>query len=794
MSQAYQERFLREQIAAYDQLLCDRAAADTSRAHRNLIKALEKQKARREARLQDLLAAEKKDDGLVFDELGVDHVYIDESQYFKNLETPTKMERVAGIQTGGSERAFDLYMKTQYLHQQHPGHGVTFATGTPISNTMVEMYTVQRFLDPEGLEARGLAHFDAWAGTFGEVVDAMELAPDGASLRPRSRFARFTNLPELQQMFRSYADVQTAAMLALPRPRLTGDKATVIACPMSNEQCDIQETLVARYEAIRSGQVKPWEDNALAITTDGRKLALDARLLSATATDFPDSKINALVANVTAIWQRTAPTRGTQLIFADLGINPTPWGYGVYADVITKLVQHGIPRQDIAVIGDADTDAKKHVLFEQVRHGTVRMLLGSTQKMGTGTNVQQRLVAAHSLDCPWKCSEIEQRDGRILRQGNTNDEVAIYRYVTQGSFDAYMWQALETKAKFIAQVLTGDSTVRQAEDIGVQELSYAEVKAIASGNPAVLTLAEADAALHRLHVLQKHHADEQFLARRQLRALPAEITRLERRVASLTQDMATAEAHATDPVTIGTQSSSRHDALEALATRLHALPALVYETHTVPLGLVRGLRFGLVQHPQGGAPEVYVEGTLRRSTALARDVHGPRAILNAVERLIGSAAAERDKARRDLEIARGQLRDYEARLGTGFPHAAYLEALAGLRTQLEAALSSTTHDDAEGSLPTVGDLVARLKALHAAHTVEAAPERSTPRPTATVEEAITTRIRQREQAETVPQPDEEPSPGLPATPAPQPVITPPPATPAQARPAPWQPPQQLRLF
>src|SRR5437773_2622390 len=472
------------------------------------------------------------------------------------------MERVAGIQTGGSERACDLYMKACYLHQQHPGHGLTFATGTPVSNTMVELYTVQRFLDPAGLEARSLAHFDAWAATFGDVVDAMELAPDGASLRPRSRFARFTNLPELQQMFRSYADVQTAAMLHLPRPRLAGDKATVTACPMSDAQCAIQEALVARYEAICSGKVESWEDNALAITTDGRKLALDARLLSPTATDFPDSKINALVANVTANWQCTAATRCTQLVIADLGIHPTPWGYAVYQEVIDKLVQHGIPRQDIATIGDADTDAKKHVLFEKVRHGAVRILLGSTQKMGTGTNVQQRLVAAHHLDAPWKCAEIEQRDGRILRQGNTNAEVAIYRYVTAGSFDAYMWQALETKARFIAQVLTGDSTVRQAEDIGAQALSYAEVKAIASGNPAVLTLAEADAVLHRLRVLQKHHADEQYLARRQLRALPADIERLERRVAALTQDSTTAEGHAHAPVTIGTQPYSRHDALE----------------------------------------------------------------------------------------------------------------------------------------------------------------------------------------------------------------------------------------
>src|SRR3989441_521780 len=362
---------------------------------------------------------------------------IDESHYFKNLETPTKMERVAGMQTSGSERAFDLYMKACYLPQLHPGHGVTFATGTPISNTMVEIYTIQRYLDPDGLCERGIDHFDAWAATFGEVVDTMEISPDGKSLRPRSRFAKFSNLPELQQMFRAFADVQTAEMLHLPRPRLQGDKAIVVACPMSDEQYAIQESLVARYEAIRSGKVKPWEDNALAITTDGRKLALEARLLSSTATDFPESKINALVANVTAIWQRTASTRGTQLVFADLGINATPWGYSVYQDVIAKLVQHGMPRQEIAAIGDADTDAKKHVLFEQVRQGTVRILLGSTQKMGTGTNVQQRLVATHSLDCPWKCAEIEQRDGRILRCPFTHNMARLPGYASNVAVPGY---------------------------------------------------------------------------------------------------------------------------------------------------------------------------------------------------------------------------------------------------------------------------------------------------------------------------------------------------------------------
>ena len=358
----------------------------------------------------------------------------------------------------------------------------------------------------------------------------MEISPDGAGLRPRSRFARFTNLPELQQMFRAFSDVQTAEMLNLPRPRLQGGKPIVVACPMSDEQHALQQELVERYDRLRSQKVDPRDDNALAITTDGRKLATDARMLSATAPDFPESKVNRLVENVAAIWKRTAATRGTQMIFADMGVNPTPWGYSPYDDIIRKLIASGIPREQIAAIGDAESDAKKQALFEKVRQGSVRVLIGSTQKMGTGTNVQKRLVALHHLDAPWKPAEVEQRDGRILRQGNENEEVAIYRYVTEGSFDAYMWQALETKARFIGQVITGDNAARRAEDIGGQELSYAEVKAIASGNPAVLTLAEADAELQRLTLLKKNHLDEQYVARRSVRDLPATIASLSERL------------------------------------------------------------------------------------------------------------------------------------------------------------------------------------------------------------------------------------------------------------------------
>jgi len=742
MSRRYQESFLREQIKEYEKLACDGASKGAARAHRNIIKTIEKQKAAREEKLKDLLAAEKKDDGLVFDELGIDHIFIDEAHYFKNLETPTKMERVAGIQTGGSERAFDLYMKARYLHQQHPGHGVTFATGTPISNTMVEMYTMMRFLDPEGLRQRGIDHFDAWAATFGEVVDTMEISPDGKTLKPRSRFAKFTNLPELQQMFRAFSDVQTADMLDLPQPALEGGKPIVVACPMSEKQDALQKQLVARYDRLRTQKVDPREDNALKITTDGRKLATDARMLSGTAPDFPGSKVNALVENVAVIWNRTAPTRGTQMIFSDMGVNPTPWGYSVYDEIIRKLIASGIPGEQIAAIGEADSDAKKQALFDKVRSGSVRVLIGSTQKMGTGTNVQRRLAALHHLDAPWKPAEVEQREGRILRQGNENKEVAVYRYVTKGSFDAYMWQALETKARFIAQVITGDSAVRRAEDIGGQELSYAEVKAIASGNPAVLTLAEADAELQRLGVLNKNHADEQYLARRNLRELPATIERLSQRLSGLTADLATATAHAQDRITIGKRASSRDDATAVLGQYLESVPANVRDISRVPLGLYRGLRFGLVLHPHY-APDVYLEGAATLKDTLSREHHGPRAILNAVERLAGTFGPQCTSLRKDLDIAEAQLRDFKARLGAPFAHDSYLSELTARRDQLKAGLSRPASDPEDATQPTVSEIAEQIKALKAAHTIEATPERLARRRSSTAEEPVTARIRRK---------------------------------------------------
>ena len=438
-------------------------------------------------------------------------------------------------------------------------------------------------------------------------------------------------------------------------------------------------------------------DNALAITTDGRKLALDARLLSATAEDHPGTKINALAENVERIWRNTAATRGTQMIFCDMGVNPTPWGYGVYDEVIEKLTARGIPREQIAAVGDADSDAKKQSLFDRVRSGAVRVLLGSTAKMGTGTNVQKRLAALHHLDAPWKPAEVEQREGRILRQGNSNEQVAIYRYVTEGSFDAYMWQALETKARFIGQVMTGESAARRAEDIGGQELSYAEVKAIASGNPAVLTLAEADAELQRLAILKKNHADEQYLARRALRELPGTIERLDKRLASLAADMATAQADGR--IMVGEQVYPHDDALAVLGKRLKQLPAEVSQIRTVPLGTIPGTgvrrdpaqlrRAGGVSRRRGRPAR---EPVPRRRAASGDERPGPdhRGLSGPMRESPPGPGNRRRPAPRLRRPPRPILR-----------HDAYLAELTGLRDRLKAGLAEPVPAKA-GTTPEAG--------------------------------------------------------------------------------------------
>ncbi len=743
MSKERQQEFLEGQIHDYSELLSEAASNNTSGKRRNIIKTIEKQKANRENLLKELSAEDKKDDGLVFDELGVDHIFIDEAHYFKNLETPTKMERVAGIQTSGSQRAFDIFMKSRYLDQLHPGHGVTFATGTPISNTMVEMYNMQRFLDPKGLIDRGIEHFDAWAANFGEVVDTMEISPDGKSLRPRSRFAKFNNLPELQQMFRSFADVQTADMLNLPRPKLKDGRPITISSPMSDDQSTLQQELVDRYDRIRSTKVDPRQDNALAITTDGRKLAMDARLLKPGCIDDPQSKINELVKNVYQIWKASSSFRGTQLIFSDMGVNATAWGFSPYQDIERKLIASGIPQDQIATIGEAESDAKKQALFEKLRNGTVRILIGSTQKMGTGTNVQRRLLALHHLDAPWKPAEVEQRDGRILRQGNQNEEVAIYRYVTQGSFDAYMWQALETKARFISQIMTGNLNARTAEDIGGQELSYAEVKAIASGNPAVLVLAEADAELQRLNILKKNHCDEQFLIRRKLKELPQHIEKDVQYIHALSEDLNVIQSIDHPEFEIQGQRILSDDLFRALDDALLRIPERTQSIRHFALGKYHGLEFGIQVTPYG-SKDVYVKGATTRLADTARDSLGPKAVMNALERIASSYQQRITMTEKDLQLCKQQLTDYRSRKDSVFANDAYMQELRVLRDQLRLSLSSSFSAPNEGQVPLDASAIAeQINALKAQHSQTQHSERTVGTAVILPEESVTGRIRQR---------------------------------------------------
>lgn len=697
MSSAFQEEFIRGEISEYRSLLSEAKAGEDK--GRNIIKTLEKRLASFEDKLKELIAGDKKDDGLVFDELGVDQLFVDEAHYFKNLATPTKMDRVAGIQTEGSERAFDLLMKARYLERRTPGRGLVFATGTPISNTMVEMYTLKRYLAPALLEERGIAHFDAWAASFGEVVHTMEISPDGSSLRSNARFAKFVNLPELQQMFRSFADVQTADMLKLPVPALKGGKATVVSCPMSDEQREIQAGLVARYERIRRGGVSPKDDNALAITTDGRKLALDVRLINPDAVGSQDSKLTAVFNKAAGIWRTTADVRATQMIFCDIGVNPTGWGFSVYEEIKRGLMDHGVPREEIADIGDANTDAKKAALFERMRAGQVRFMLGSTAKMGTGTNVQTRLYAMHHVDAPWKPAEIEQRDGRILRQGNRNKEVEIYRYVTEGSFDAYMWQTLQSKARFIAQVMKGDAGVRRASDIGGQELSFAEVKAIASGNPAILTLAGIEADVQRLTLLKRSHADEQYRARQQVKYLPEDIERLTRKAEACDADHALAAAAGGEITVGGRVYRERDKAIEAMNVLLKQhLANVVSTTHRREIGVYRGFRLTLEADTEH-KPELIFIG--KRSYRREFGSVAAGSLFNYIDSVVESLPREARKARDEARLKAGQLEDFRARMGQRFEQEDQLDWLERIRSRLEALLSGT-----EGEPGEIGRLVA----------------------------------------------------------------------------------------
>jgi N12 class adenine-specific DNA methylase len=509
VSDALFDAYLQKELDALEDAIRE---ANQDKGNRRIVKMLATAQKRLEKKIEDRAKREKKDNTITFEELGIDRIFVDEADIYKNLGFITKMSRVAGLPNSNSNRATDMHIKTRYLRDKNDGKGVVFATGTPISNTMAELYTMQRYLNPEGLEAAGLANFDAWAANFGEAVTALELEPSGAGYRMHTRFARFVNLPELLTMFRDFADVQTPDMLNLPRPALEGGKNRIISAPATPELKAFVDSLMRRAEKIRSGKVTPKEDNMLKVTSDGRKAALDMRLVFPLAVPLPDAKVGLVTNELFTIWQETADRKSTQLAFCDLS-TPHKDRFHVYGAIKSGLIQRGIPPHEIAFIHDADTDAAKQALFEKVNSGRIRILLGSTEKMGAGTNVQRKLYASHNIDAPWRPRDIEQRDGRILRQGNENDEIRIYRYVTEGSFDAYMWQTLETKAKFIQQVMNGDTSVRTAEDINGGALTYAEIKAIASGNPAVMQKVKVDTEVRKLDTLRTAHLKRQFQMR-----------------------------------------------------------------------------------------------------------------------------------------------------------------------------------------------------------------------------------------------------------------------------------------
>ena len=509
------------------------------------VKRLESSKKKLETRLEKLMDAKEKDDVVTFEELGVDRLFVDEADEFKNLALFTKMRNVGGINTSAAQKSEDMLAKCEYLNEKTDYHGVCFATGTPVSNSMTELYTMMRYLQNDTLESVNMADFDSWASNFGETVTAMELAPEGTGYRTKTRFAKFCNLPELINLWRQAADIQTADMLDLQRPEV--EYHNVKAQPTAAQQAMVQE-LGKRADRVRSGAVAPYEDNMLAITNDGRKLALDQRLADSSLPDNPGSKLNMVVENVFNTWESSKPTKGTQLIFCDLA-TPSAAGkdsgrFCSYDDIRDKLIAKGVPADQIAYIHDADTPAKKNALSSKMKSGAIRVLIGSTAKMGAGFNVQERLVALHHVDCPWRPRDVEQRDGRILRQGNTNEKVHIYRYVTEGTFDSYNWQTVENKQKFISQVVTGKSPARTCDDIDDAALSYAEVKALAAGDPEIKERMELDVYVQKLSVLRTAYHNDQYKLEDDVNVnLPHSIVKKENMIAALKRDQATLDAN-----------------------------------------------------------------------------------------------------------------------------------------------------------------------------------------------------------------------------------------------------------
>ena len=713
VSRERQERLLQEQIWEIEDGISELKA---SRAERFTIKELERTKKNLEAKLQKLHDAARKDDVVTFEQLGVDRLYVDEAHSFKNLFLYTKMRNVAGLSTTDAQKSSDMLLKCRYIDEITHGKGVTFATGTPISNSMTELYTMMRYLQHDMLKRNSLTHFDCWASAFGETTSAIELAPEGTGYRARTRFAKFFNLPELMNLFREAADIKTADQLNLPTP--TAVYHTEVTQPTALQQQMVQE-LSERAAKVHSGAVAPTEDNMLKITSDGRKLGLDQRVINPDLPDDPSSKVNLCVNNIHRIWQDGQAEKLTQLVFCDLS---TPKGktaqsgriaakgtdspelhaleaaidaetepeeppFTIYDDIREKLVARGIPREQIAFIHEANTEVRKKELFAKVRSGQVRVLMGSTFKMGAGMNVQDRLVALHDLDCPWRPGDLEQRGGRIIRQGNRNKEVHIYRYVTESTFDAYLWQTVENKQKFISQIMTSKSPVRSCEDIDEAALSYAEIKALCAGDERIREKMDLDVDVARLRLMKANHQSQQYrLEDNILRHFPAQIEENKGFLSGFEADMKTLEAHPhpkdgfAGMEVKGDLLTDKDNAGAALLEAFKDAKGL----ESVPIGTYRGFSMSLTVENFGKDFILTLKGRMSHRVELGKDARGN---LVRIDNALAQMPERLQTVQGRLENVQAQLATAKAELGKPFPQEAELKEKSARLAELNAELN-----------------------------------------------------------------------------------------------------------
>ena len=682
MSVDRQRAILEQQI---DEIMMGISEAKREKAEKFTIKQMEKTKKGLQAKIDKLNDQSRKDDVVTFEELGVDRIFIDESHYFKNLFLYTKMRNVGGIAQTEAQKSSDLFMKCRYLDEITGGRGIVFATGTPISNSMVELYTIQRYLQMSALEEQGLQHFDSWAANYGETVTAIELSPEGTGYRAKTRFAKFYNLPELMSVFKNVADIQTADRLKLPVPEAHYHN---IALKPSEYQKEIVASLAERAEKVRNREVDSSVDNMLLITNDGRKLALDQRLVNPMLPSDPNSKAAKCAENVFEIWRRTAGQRSTQMIFCDLSTPKDDGTFSVYDDVRAKLLELGVPENEIAFIHNAKSEVQKKDLFGKVRSGQVRILLGSTQRMGAGTNCQQKLIALHHLDCPWRPSDLQQREGRIIRQGNENKEVDIYSYVTEGTFDAYLYQLVESKQKFISQIMTSKSPVRSAEDVDEQALSYAEIKALASGNPMIKEKMDLDIEVSKLKLLKSNHLSQRYALEDAIsKTFPKNIAEAQERISGYEADIAAVKEN-THPnadgfsplVLMGVPHTDKKEAGAALLTMCQAM----LSPEATQIGSYRGLTLELAFDTFAREYRLTMIGQLRHTVTLGTDVFGN---LQRMDNALEGLPIKEQACREQLSNLQTQLETAKAEVQKPFPREAELNTKTARLEELNSLLN-----------------------------------------------------------------------------------------------------------